>query len=58
MDHSPFLFTAQAANSAQITTDPTQIAVCGLIKLMARAEVQTIASRTTANGNQPPKELS
>lgn len=58
MDHSPFLFTAQAANASPGTIDQTQIAVGGLLKLMARAEVQATASQPPANCNHPKQETS
>ncbi|WP_160116468.1 hypothetical protein [Ruegeria sp. AU67] len=56
MDRSPLQFTAQAANAPQGANNQTQIALRGLLKLMARAEVQAVASQPTANLNHPIKE--
>ncbi|MCP4818882.1 MAG: hypothetical protein GY883_06825 [Shimia sp.] len=52
MDHTSFFYTAKAANASTDQSDRSQIAILGLLRLMARAEVQEIASSPVANDTQ------
>jgi len=56
MRHSTQPITLQAANDTPGSTYRTQVALNGLLLLMARAELRAIAAQGAANSNSPEKD--